>query len=215
MSLKLLPLIALSALGLSAATPDWTGYHAGFSLSTGLNTTLWKSDSGNVDYGTRNTNGLVTLAGVSIGQDWTYGKGIFGMEFTYEAGLGQNSQETGSTGYSVTRKDCVAGLATLTGRYGILRGQSLLYVKGGLGYGDIRHRFNPAESPEDAFTVHDRQAGLVLGGGIERKLNEAWSWKAEFNHFEGFNCSVTGLDDEGFKVRARMDTLKLGLNWHF
>jgi outer membrane immunogenic protein len=112
----------------------------------------------------------------------------------------------------------------------------LVYVTGGLAYGEVRHQFDASVGivgTDDAGGIFGRnnvdrlQAGWTVGGGFEWLFSPNWSLKVEYLYVDLGRSSVplvgsfpTGTVPENFffgadEVQTRFHTIKAGLNYHF
>ena len=74
---------------------------------------------------------------------------------------------------------------TLRGRVGILpTDRWLLYVTGGLAYGDLESSIGPV-------SISKTKAGWTVGVGVEAALWDRWTWKVEYLYMDlgGFDTS--------------------------
>jgi outer membrane immunogenic protein len=103
-------------------------------------------------------------------------------------------------------------LATVRGRAGMLFGETdstLLFATAGLAIGDFEAEFENGAS--DSAT----HLGFVVGAGLEHRVTDEISIKAEYNYMKFGNEDYD--DGEGEDVNYDYDghVVKLGVNFHF
>jgi outer membrane immunogenic protein len=132
---------------------------------------------------------------------------------------------------------------TVRGRLGYSTGPSLFYVTGGLAYGDVQRSgrvvgtttvvFAPVtiNSFAGSYSASTVKAGWTVGAGLESKIWNNWSVKAEYLYIDlgsttdSFNTLYTtggGGAVVGTVAATRTDTstnrdhvFRVGLNYHF
>jgi outer membrane immunogenic protein len=105
-------------------------------------------------------------------------------------------------------------LATIRGRAGLVFGESdstLLFATAGLAVGDFDVDF-------EGDSVGHTHLGLVVGAGLEHKVTDDISIKAEYNYMDferkGLDFDGDG-DSEGENIAFDGHAVKLGVNFHF
>ena len=114
---------------------------------------------------------------------------------------------------------------TIRGRVGLVQDRTLVYLTGGFAYANLEHKIAVVPGGPSFKTEDDTATGYVIGGGIEHKLNPAWSVKAEYLYMNlgknepeasvGYASAVA--NSLGAKLTVRDDdyhTLRVGLNYH-
>ena len=104
----------------------------------------------------------------------------------------------------------------LKGRVGVAVDKALLYVNGGLAYGEIRHAYLAALNggAGNTFYKTDFRTGWTLGAGVEFAINKNWTGRVEYNYFDLGRSSI----DYGRAQSTWRDTysvVKVGLNYKF
>ena len=138
--------------------------------------------------GTGSTKVDGIIGGGQIGYNWQFSPSwVFGLEADI-----QGSGEKGDFAVCVGAVGCtVVGTAnyklnwfgTVRGRLGVLASDRvLLYVTGGLAYGEIESNYSLGfvGFPAVAFGTKQTKAGFTVGGGIEGALGGNWTAKAEY-----------------------------------
>jgi opacity protein-like surface antigen len=104
----------------------------------------------------------------------------------------------------------------VTGRGGIILGNTLIYAKGGFAFftGDVRvtDAYDGINQNSGTFT------GWTLGGGIEYQMSPNWTLKAEYLYFDfdnsNFSC-CTGYGASRLDNSFTTNTVKIGFNYIF
>jgi len=176
----------------------WTGLYIGGHFGGGFGDAPITDPAGAAIYGNNvRTNAL--FGGVQLGYDWQVPNTFFvlGVE-TDVSSIGADGSSTclASSGFFVSancrvRPD-VGG--SLTGRAGYAigpGGHTLLYAKGGLAWLDDRidvtanGLFPPQQASFDGV-----RWGWTVGGGVERALTPAWSFRVEYDYAKFGDLSI-------------------------
>jgi len=99
----------------------------------------------------------------------------------------------------------------------------LIYGTGGLAWGNVdshvRIDFADAGLTDISGGDSSTRMGWTLGGGLEYKVSEAWSVKAEYLYVDLGDDDIVNRDVLGNNLRADSDvsfhTVQLGANFHF
>ena len=145
-----------------------------------------------------NIDGFV--GGGQLGWNWQTSNWVWGIETDIQA-TGQKGDHSGTVlvpGLAIreplplpAQALFLAGqpqlnwFGTLRGRVGILpTDRWLLYVTGGLAYGDLESSIGPV-------SISKTKAGWVVGAGVEAALWDRWTWKVEYLYMDlgGFDTS--------------------------
>ncbi len=228
--------------------PNWSGPYVGLYGGAMFSQTHWSETAiasdltpsimvGGGEIGPRASG---AIAGGQFGYNWQIGHMVVGAEADWGASNAEGSNSCpglaqlndGGT-LAIDRSaffDCkvrLEQLALLTARIGHTWDRALFYLKGGLAIGEVdaRSRFHPLAIPGEInreIGESQFQVGWTLGGGIEFSLNDRWSIKGEYMHFD--------LGDEKFSVGSGTtsngrgliadtttsgDTVKIGVNYRF
>jgi outer membrane immunogenic protein len=244
-----------------AAPPTWTGFYLGGNVGY-----AWGKDSKSTTgvellTGSAINPGSATLhpnggfSGIQSGYNWQFAPTwLVGYESDF-----QYSRIKGSAGclvpcgpqgtvpplsfvnyqsFSVT--DRLNWFGTVRGRFGYVAGPALLYLTGGLAYGQVERQANIAGSTlfiggfSGSFDNTTTKVGWTLGGGLEAKL-AGWfpSWMGSWNGWSGkieylyidlghFTDNLNEIYVSGFPgaVRTvsgnmRENIFRIGLNYQF
>jgi outer membrane immunogenic protein len=217
---------------------DWTGFYAGVHAGYG-----W----GSFDYDARlaeivegdvvDTVGLGHdgdadgfFAGVQAGFNWQMDALVLGIEGDVSKSWIDSDDNGGFisgpnlTPGSVHTETDLDWFGTLRLRAGFLATDGMLiYATGGLAWGNVDSHVR-VDLDDDGFTDvsggdSDTRMGWTLGGGLEYKVSEAVSVKAEYLYVDLGDDNVWKADFDGGTVKADNDvsfhTIRAGLNFHF
>lgn len=124
-------------------------------------------------------------------------------------------------------------LFTLRPRVGVVSGNALFYVTGGLAVTQIKqsHTFIDSIAPQfaESDSSSDTKAGWTIGGGVELALGGNWSMKGEYLYADFGKATsggtllntVTGLSASAppttfsHSTDLTLQTVRLGLNYKF
>lgn len=125
-------------------------------------------------------------------------------------------------GRSSTTDQRVAWFGTARGRLGWASSSSLFYVTGGLAYGRISTRLieKASTDPFMDVTFSSTNSGWTVGGGIENRVSDHWSLKAEYLYMDLGKARGTFLYTNAPTLlftpsgQVRNHVVRLGLNYH-
>jgi len=117
---------------------------------------------------------------------------------------------------------------TLRGRVGVLATPNvLLYVTGGLAYGEIKTDVAFTATGVGGFVTavalsqRDTKSGVTVGGGIEGRLWGNWSGKLEYIYLDLGSVGGTiintpaGIGASWASTRFKDNILRAGINYRF
>jgi outer membrane immunogenic protein len=225
-----LALTAVVAAGAAhAAGPyTWTGFYVGAvgSLGGGNTTASFSAPDYITDWGALNMGLNGGLLGVTVGYNFAQQSDfILGLEgdisFGRIGGTGFMAAYGGDpyVPYDTTGEYHQSYFGTLRARLGwetmAFGAQSLLYLTGGLAFSDgtraIANEYRPHWTP--ATETH---TGGTVGAGIETKITDTWSWKAEVLYADLGTQQYQSTDSTVVTDVHLTDTLfRFGINKHF
>jgi outer membrane immunogenic protein len=221
--LGILSTIGLLAIPTSASAQsprgfDWSGAHLGIFSGYAVGG-HWKGDA--ADYPHQPVNGW--FGGVAIGYDHQSSSGwVIGIETDFA--LADIKLTDNYFDAAVTSR--INYLGTLRPRVGYAWGGTLIYLTGGLAYGQMEFTVNHWNNPPGSLVFQASQAqwhlGYAVGAGAEVKLLNNVSLKAEYLWIDLPTQTYTpGPIPAAFTGTARNEmgwsgnTVKVGLNWRF
>lgn len=140
------------------------------------------------------------FGGGQIGYNWQNGGVVLGLETDIQWGDLSSSGTSHVTGGLandfITNKLDIDYFGTVRGRIGFAAERALIYATGGLAYGGVAFSEDKQNIVDrDAYVTATNDAtltGYVVGGGVEYKLTNSWSVKAEYQYLDLGSISVTG-----------------------
>jgi outer membrane immunogenic protein len=197
-------------------TWSWTGFYVGGNVGYGLannNGNLSVLESGEppltpAQLPLLNTTDADKLkgifGGVQAGYNWQARNFLLGIETDVQAS-GQQSNNTfnaiipsaafvslGNNPVAVTDKSKLDWFGTTRGRLGIVSDRWLVFVTGGVAYGEINESGNalpatifPASmNAPFVWNQTTTKVGWTVGAGVENAISANWSWKFEYLYID-------------------------------
>jgi outer membrane immunogenic protein len=229
---------------------SWTGFYVG--LNGGYS---WGRSDTTVNLYNNGTGALLAslndnfkldggIFGGQIGYNWQSGNFVFGVEtdiqWSGEKGSSRLFCNTaaclptaiaagGASGAVAALDQKIAWFGTLRGRIGALVVPSvLLYVTGGLAYGDVKSDLTIAgftgggAATSAAFSTDTLHAGWTVGAGIEGRLFGNWTGKLEYLYMDLGTFSTSGVLTTASPVlfgshssRVTDNIFRAGINYKF
>ncbi len=199
-----------------APVNTWTGFYAG--VNGGYAFDAQARHGGILDNG--------GFGGGQLGYNWQGGFGlgshlVLGVEADIQgAGIDNsaNSQlvslTTGASSPDL-HNISIDYFGTVRGRIGYAWEQTLFYFTGGFAYGNVNNSFLDLAPGGHSYKTDHLQSGYVLGGGVEYKLNPAWSLKAEYQYIDLSHDNATdGLGGYVVTKDTELHTVRGGINYH-
>jgi outer membrane immunogenic protein len=194
--------------GPCCAPYSWSGFYLGANVGAAWgDLTVRDRDEFGRTFTNRSTD---VFGGGQFGYNLQRGNWVFGPEVDLGVmGLSHTASEP-NTG-NIIRSRIESGFyGDVTGRLGYSFGSALLYGKGGFAFTE-----GPI-SNTDVGEFTGKVTGLTgwtAGGGIEFKLNRAWSLKAEYLHFDfGSERIVAPTDHDRYDNKLAIDTVKVAVS---
>jgi len=169
-----------------------------------------------------------TIGGL-LGYNLQEGRFVFGIEGDW-SWIGAKSDRSGVAfdlgGDPVSTSYNVNWLATLRARAGLAFDATLLYLTGGVAFGQVKNSVDLISvrgtntGALASFTQDQTKIGWTVGVGVEHILSRHWSARAEFRYVDlgktNVSCAVSGTPDFngciGFGYRGEFSNrLMLGL----
>jgi len=172
------------------------------------------------------------FGGGQIGYNWQMGSWLLGFEADIQ-GAGIRSSQSVTLPYivapstiTIASSSRVDWFGTVRARAGWAFDRTLLYVTGGLAYGNHRYSVNMTDTPGflAAINSNTTRVGFAVGGGAEWALGQNWTVKAEYQYINlgrytlGAVETFAGLPTAfAISTEARPDfhTVRLGINYLF
>ena len=143
----------------------------------------------------RKTGGSV---GALVGYNWQQGSFVYGVEGGWSWIGAKAEQIIPINGANLSISQDVNWLATLRGRAGLAFDATLLYVAGGVAFGQVKNSLSETQPVSSASFNQDRtKVGWTAGVGIEHMFSRHWTARAEFRYVDLGTSEVacTSADD--------------------
>ena len=202
---------------------DWRGIYAGLHAGAGAfsgQAIDWDDDAINDNDGDADLAGIEPLGGVQAGYNLQTGNVVYGVEADFTA-TGFDENDTGRLG-SDWRSAEMDWLATMRARLGMVSGNAMFYVTGGLAAAHLSHCLNDNDPPcsvdgDDGVDWSGVLLGLAAGAGAEAQLTDHWSLKGEylFVQMDKENVVYDTTGDQDVDLSNRSYQFRMGLNYRF
>ena len=194
------------------AYPNWTGYYIGAHVG-GVWSTIDFNDMTGVPAVPFNNDTSGFFGGGQIGYAYQLGNLVIGPEVDIGGmGLSHSVTEVGGL-RSGGQRQLRLLLRYYRPSWLCVGSRRSFYIKGGYAY------YGGSLSVSDAAgsVSHSDLSGWTGGGGVEYKINPAWSLKAEYQFFEfnTFQLIIPGVSTDTYDDRFTAQTFKVGANYHF
>lgn len=188
---------------------NWTGFYAGIEGGGGWGRST-QTDTAGTTSGSYNQSG--GLIGGTVGYNWQMTNWVLGLEADWSW-----ANINGSVNVPVcTAPGCFTNLrsvGTARPRLGYAWDRWLVYVTGGLAWGDVKAGMDNCTG---AFTICGTKtnAGWTIGGGVEAFIVPKWSLKVEYLYVDlGNHTYYTPVIP--VSATERVNIFRGGVNYHF
>ena len=157
------------------------------------------------------TNG--TIAGVTAGYNWNFGRILAGVE-----GDVSLNRVTGRTDCPNKLFNCETDghfLVTGRGRLGYSFNSFMPYVTGGLAAGTVRVVSGLKSNGQGGVNISEFQQGWTIGAGLEAPLAKDLSVKFEYLYVRLDNASVLSNTGTPTSTEFIENVARIGVNYHF
>lgn len=221
MNKTFIPLLAACTLSVTAQaqTPTWSGFKAGLTLGAANYTNTW-TDTDYYWYGGSLSYSKRQLApAIHVGWDTQAGSIVYGVELDHSF----NSAKTDRV-YSTNpgnppeflKADELKSVTTLRGRMGLALDSTLVYATAGAAKVQADHSLIRTTNPSYSFsTFSNSHTGFVYGFGIEHRLNEMFSLRAEYQHVNIPETKALNGRGDTIEVGDEVSTFAFGASFHF
>jgi outer membrane immunogenic protein len=209
----------------------WTGFYVGGNAGYGWDTIKSSEVSGTGAFpvGTvfSTENGSGWLAGAQVGYNMQVAPNfVVGVEAEYSWADISGSETTVSTvprllGFTSTSTTKLRDFALGTARIGYATPSYLLYLKGGVAYGESTGSGIATNANGTLFETSNHfssRTGAVVGVGAEWMFAPNWSARIEYDHifFDSRLVAISGTVDTSISSSGNnVDMVRAGVNYHF
>ena len=183
----------------------WAGFYVGINGGYGWGNT--SHDFSGFNAGEWDANGA--LFGVTWGTNWQRGNWVYGFEsdFAFSSLAGSFDGAGCNTGPCYTD---LRNLSTSRVRLGYAVDNRLIYVTGGLAYGQVRAGVRGSSDRDE-----ETRFGWALGAGLEWAFAPQWSVKADYLHVDfGHRDHYLAAGSIPTDVELTADIVRIGLNYN-
>lgn len=198
--------------------PDWSGFYAGINGGYG-----WADgvQFGHLDDNPQGVSAKGGFVGGQIGYNFQINNFVIGAEADIQGG--DISDSVVDRNFGDRFSSSLEWFGTARGRVGYAFNPILLFVTGGFAYGHIVSDVTNPLLFGAPYHFDGTSTGYTLGGGVEYKLNSAWSVKAEYQRINLGTNDPTNPAGQTFSSQlakeilkaSEFDTVRVGLNYKF
>lgn len=218
------PFITLLAAGMFSAAaqaqaPTWSGFKAGITLGATTYTNTWTDTDYDWYGGSLSYSKRKVAPAIHIGWDTQSGSAVFGVELDHSFNAAKRDviydTSVGSSP-SVYKHDELKSVTSLRGRMGLATGNALFYATAGFAKAQVDHAWTEVGDPTDSWpTFSNSHTGFVYGFGIEHRLNQMFSLRAEYQHVNIPETKSTNVNGYTMEVGEEVSALSFGASFHF
>jgi outer membrane immunogenic protein len=210
---------AAHAQGLPAPAGGWAGGYVGALIGAGFSMNRFTDGVAPgptvVGAGSYTSNPVGVALGLYAGYNWQVSpNGVLGIE----ADLTYNTA-SGSTVIAWTTLQAKAQFAgSLRVRAGVAMDRMLLYVTGGLAFGNPSVTFRDTALGGTTWARSDSlRAGFVVGAGAEYMVSRNWTVRFEALYYDFGSTRATDLTNTGyiFPTRSSQIQARVGASYRF
>jgi len=203
-----------------APTQSWAGFKAGLSVGYLTYTPTWTDTDYDWNGGSLSYSKRKLAPSIHVGWDDQAGSLVYGAELDYTFASAKRdviySNYAGGGTPNVFYNNELKSVATLRGRVGLAAGDGLVYATAGFAKATSDHAFVNTSSVNDNFpTFHNDHTGFVYGLGVEHRLTQLLSIRAEYLHMN--IPETTSMNQNGYRMEVGdgVSTFNLGASFHF
>lgn len=195
---------------LPEAPSDWAGGYVGGSIGYGRSSDedLRIEGSGaSVEPGSLEMDGA--LFGIHSGYRWQNQQWVYGVEASVTGGNLDDSFD--ENGYSAEQELKYA--VGVKGQLGYLvNPATMIYGTLGVAHGKFDVSY---DGPQGSLDGDFSRTGYSVGLGVERKLNERWSLRGEYEYMDLGDETVDGTGGSSADFEPKIHKINMGLNFKF
>ncbi len=219
---SLITLLAVAMVGTAAQAqaPTWTGFKAGITLGATTYTNTWTDTDydwfgGSLSYSQRK----VTPA-IHVGWDTQIGSVVYGIELDHSFNSSKRDVIYDTPLNStprVLKHDELKSVTSLRGRMGVAVDNTLVYATAGVAKAKADHSWTNLTYAPDTFAAFSNDhTGFVYGFGVEHRLNQMFSLRAEYQHLNVPETkSTTNTNGYTMEIGEEVSTFAFGASIHF
>ena len=221
-------LITLLAVGMvssaaQAQAPTWSGFKAGLTLGAANYTSTWTDSSYDWFGGSLSYSQRKLVPAIHVGWDTQVGSVVYGAELDHtfvssKRDVIYNTAVNNPNPHDLYHNE-LKSVTTLRGRMGVTMGDGLIYATAGLAKASANHSFTNYSNPTDSRSTSNDHTGFVYGFGVEHRVNQLLSLRAEYQHINFPEASAYNSPTSGYysvmEVGDNLTTFNFGASFHF
>ena len=198
---------------------DFSGFYVGGNLG-GAFGIVSQTDIDYWEYGAtydHRSEGLT--GGGQVGYNVQSGAGLYGVVADFNLFSNSKDQDywdPSSPDYEI--RTAIDWMASLRAKAGLVAGDSLMYLTGGVALADFDSQFDGRIDNDPVWDMGGTEVGLIVGGGFEHKFTGNLSGFVEATYAAFPGSTVTGSDngdDSPFRGGGEIASLRTGVNYRF
>jgi outer membrane immunogenic protein len=195
---------------------DWTGFYVGAHVGGARDRDSFHFSPAGTATGNRASG---VFGGGQVGYNFQISSFVLGAEAD-GSGAGLSGSNPCPNPFFTCGHN-IDWLASLRARVGFTpMDRALFYATGGAAFADVKHTALPPGVAPFVFSGNysSTQVGWAAGGGFEYAFTNNWSAKIEYLHYDlGSSTAPMGTLSASnvTRVSDRVDTIDVGLNYHF
>jgi outer membrane immunogenic protein len=176
---------------------NWSGAYIGVEGGVAQSSARFSNTDGFFDlpeqFDNKKTGGAF---GGFLGYNWQQSSFVYGIEGDWNwIGAKATTLDAISIRQNILATSFnVPWLATLRSRVGVALDATLVYLTGGVAFGQVKNRIELRNNPDDGFSAtfaHDQtKVGWTAGAGVEHMFSQHWTARAEFRYVDLGKTSV-------------------------
>jgi len=156
----------------------WTGFYIGAHVGA-----AWEQASSTSAYAVlfpgldRTLRSTSVIAGGQAGYNWQHGNWLFGLEADgswLSKGSGSSTPLIIPAPFSYEARGRISWLSTVRTRFGLVVGDTMAYVTGGVAFGGVKNCIFSCVQFEGSKAESKTRVGWAIGGGVEHMLTRNW-----------------------------------------
>jgi opacity protein-like surface antigen len=221
-TLSLLAVGLISTTAHAQAPATWSGFNAGLSLGAANYTSTWTDTGYDWFGGSLSYSNRKVVPSVHVGWDIQTGSVVYGaeLEHTFVSSKRDVIYDTAinQTNPRVLIHNELKSVTTLRGRMGVTVGDGLVYATAGFAKASANHTFTNVTNVQDDYSTNNDHTGFVYGFGVEHRVNQLLSLRAEYQHTNFPEASAYNSPTGYYSVMEVGDNLSVfnfGASFHF
>jgi outer membrane immunogenic protein len=223
-------LVTLLAAGVFSAAaqaqaPSWSGFNAGLSLGAANYTATWTDTSYDWFGGSLSYSQRKLVPAIHVGWDTQIDSVVYGaeLEHTFVSAKRDVIYSTSIPNTTTNPRDVIhnelKSVTTLRGRMGLTVGNGLVYATAGFAKASADHTWTNLQTASDSRSTSNDHTGFVYGFGVEHRLNQMLSLRAEYQHVNIPEANAYNSPSNGYysvmEVGDSLSTFNFGASFHF